>query len=487
MAGIAGLFGKEPQKDTVKQMLETINHRGPDTLNQYEAQNFCGGAVSSDLSAKHGNGIEKDNQTVILFDGEIYNERSEAKTDAGIALSLFKKHGRGFGGFLKGVFACAVYDGDDIILVRDCVGVRPLYFGKTADGNICFASELKSLTGITEDVQELLPGTYFSAKTGVAGYVAHMPEVQIPADFQKAADQLRDCLIESVNKRMSDGAVGACLLSGGLDSSIIASIAHKTNPDLPMITVGVKGGPDLENAAIMAKYLGAKHETFLFDKEDIREIIPRAVYTLESFDEDCVSGTIANLFASKTAAKYTKCILSGEGGDELFGGYHLLKKLPTESQKLKMMEKLIAIAYNTAVQRLDRAMMGNSINYRTPFIDTDVIATALQIPVRWKIHDPGTGTLIEKWILREAFKDMLPEDIYKRVKLRFSGGTGTDGLMDELASGVIKDSDFNEAKRNTEGGYYLSSPKELWYYNIFKEKFPGLSFEKLVSRWDPFK
>ncbi len=468
-------------------MLETIKHRGPDSLNIAETAGFCGGAVASDLSPEHGNGIAKQDDTVMLFDGEIYNDRTKGASDAETALALYKKHGRGFGGFLKGVFACAVLDGDDIILVRDTVGVRPLYFGTTADGGTCFASELKSLTGVTDNVQELLPGTYFSAKTGVAGYIPHLPEVRISTDVQKAADQLRDCLMASVKRRMADGAVGACLLSGGLDSSIIASVAHKINPDLPMITVGVEGGPDLENAAIMAKYLGANHETFLFDKEDIRKIIPRAVYTLESFDEDCVSGTIANLFASQTAAKHTKCILSGEGGDELFGGYHLLKKLPTESQRLKMMEKLVAIAYNTAVQRLDRAMMGNSINYRTPFIDTEVIATALQIPVRWKIHDPGNGELIEKWILREAFKDMLPDEIYRRVKLRFSGGTGTDGLMDDLASGVIKDTDFNEQTRSTPGGYYLNSPKELWYYNIFKEKFPPLAFEKLVSRWDPFK
>jgi len=225
----------------------------------------------------------------------------------------------------------------------------------------------------------------------------------------------------------------------------------------------------------------------IYDAEQIKEIIPKAEWALESFDEDCVSGAISNLFASSTASKFTNCILSGEGGDELFGGYHLLKDLPTESQRLKMMERLIEIAYNTAVQRLDRSMMANSINYRTPFIDTDVMALALQIPVQWKIHDNGSGRLIEKWILREAFKNMLPEEIYLREKLRFSAGTGTDSLMDDIAKDEINDDDFNETSRNTVAGYYLNSPKELWYYNIFKKKFPSASFEKLVGRWDPGK
>jgi asparagine synthase (glutamine-hydrolysing) len=281
--------------------------------------------------------------------------------------------------------------------------------------------------------------------------------------------------------------VGGLLLSGGLDSSIIAAIANELKPGILAFTVGVENAPDLKNAEIMAKHLGIEHYIYNFDIEEIIELVPTAVRSLESFDEDCISGAIANLFASSLTSNFTNCILSGEGGDELFGGYHLLKELPTEDERLKMMGSLIDVAYNTALQRLDRAMMANSINYRTPFIDTEVIAFALQLPVQWKVHDNGKGRLIEKWLLREAFKDMLPTEIYTREKLRFSGGTGTDNLMDEATEDKLADGEFNEESCYTAGGYRLSTPKEMWYYKLYKENFPTLAFEKLVGRWDPNK
>jgi asparagine synthase (glutamine-hydrolysing) len=132
-------------------------------------------------------------------------------------------------------------------------------------------------------------------------------------------------------------------------------------------------------------------------------------------------------------------------------------------------------------------MMGNSINYRTPFIDTEIMAFAAHLPVDWKIHRLENGALMEKWLLREAFRDLLPETIYKRSKLRFSGGTGTDGVMDNIARRHVSEGEFNEDTRSTPEGYTLNSRKELWYYRLFKEQFPDPCFERLVGRWDPGK
>lgn len=489
MAGIAGMTGPEQEAGLAERMLQCLEHRGEDDVRVYQVGSFRGGVRSARLSAARGDGFATDENITVLFDGEIYNDRPDGSADADVAMALYKQHGRTFAGRLEGVFACAVFDAarQELILARDAVGVRPLYWGRTKGGNLCFASELKALVGIADQVEELLPGTTFSSASGIAGYLPRVPDVAVPSGFDEAKAQLRRLLMRAVQRRLADGAVGACLLSGGLDSSIMACAAYDLGVRLPLVTVGIEGAPDLANAAAVAEHLGAEHHVLLYDAEQIRQAVPRAVSALESFDEDCVSGTVSNLFASAKARQLTNCILSGEGGDELFGGYHLLKDLPTQAGRLRMMQRLIEVAYNTALQRLDRAMMGSGIHYRTPFIDTHVVAFALQLPVAWKIHDRPDAEPIEKYILREAFRDLLPEPIYKRSKLRFSAGTGTDGLMDRLAAGAPAASDFGDATRRTPAGYTLSSAKELWYYRLFTERFPGEHFEKLVGRWDPGK
>jgi asparagine synthase (glutamine-hydrolysing) len=488
MAAIAGIVGSDASRDRVESMLDTMKHRGPDARDLHQADGILAGIGAADLSPARGTGFATADGVTVLVDGDIYNDREAGQSDADVVLALYRQHGMAFAGHLEGVFGVAVIDGADVLLARDGVGVRPVYRGVTAGGGICFASEMKALVGVTEDAAELLPGTTFSTARGVAGYVPRLPVVALPDEWPEAARALRSCLTGAVQRRIEDGAVGACLLSGGLDSSIIACAAKELGADIPLLTVGYEGGaPDVDNAKIVAEHLGMRHEIRLFTANEIEELVPRAVGTMESFDEDCVSGTIANLFASELASRTTNSILSGEGGDELFGGYHLLKDVPTESGRLLMMKRLVEVAYNTAVQRLDRSMMANNIHYRTPFIDAEVMAFAAHLPVDWKIRRTSSGELTEKWLLREAFKDLLPDAIYRRRKLRFSGGTGTDDVMDRIARTHLRDDEFTEASRNTAEGYVLNSPKELWYYRLFKDQFPAPCFERLVGRWDPGK
>ncbi len=488
MAAIAGIINGRNSSKTVDTMLRTLKHRGPDLRAFHAKHDFAFGTQASALSPARGNGFARANGLTVLFDGEIYNARRRCESDADVVLRLYLEQGRTFPSSLEGVFACAIFDGDELLLARDPVGVRPLYRGNTLSGSFCFASEMKALVGVSRDVEEILPGTTYSSLHGVAGYVAQSPRVCIPGTPAKAAEALRDCLMRAVERRLADKAVGACLLSGGLDSSIIASAVKELDCDMPLLTVGAdEKTPDIENAGIMARHLGMKHEVRLFTAGEIEALLPQAVWNMESFDEDCVSGTISNLFASALAAKTTGCILSGEGADELFGGYHLLKDLATAADRLNMMQRLVDIAYNTALQRLDRAMMANAVNYRTPFLDPEVVAFAAHVPVEWKIRRLDSGELIEKWILREAFKNLLPESICKRIKLRFSRGTGTDDLMDEIASAHVTAHDFTTRNRITPEGYSLHSAKELWYYRLFKRHFPDPCFERLVGRWDPTK
>jgi len=487
MAGIAGIAGQSASQERLRKMLNKLRHRGPDDQWMETNGTLALGVCMSNLGQEKGPGHARANDVEILFDGEIYNDRPAGASDAQVALELYREHGRTFAAHLQGAFACAVCDGEDVILARDAVSIRPLYWGRDGAGAFLFASEMKALVGIVDDINEMQPATVLGSTTGLQPYLPLYPRVHVPDTVEEAQQALRDLLFRATERRLADGRVGAVLLSGGLDSSIIAAIAHTLDPGLPALTVGVEGAPDIENAVQMAEHIGVEHRLKLFDEAEIKALVPKAVYALESFDEDCVSGTIANLVASKWAFEHTNCILSGEGGDELNGGYLMLKELDDEESRRRCMEELIAVAYNTALQRLDRAMMQNYINYRTPFLDSEVIAFCLQLPIDWKVHDNGGGQLVEKWLLREAFKDMLPEEIYRREKSRFSIGTGTDVAIEGLAEQMGSAEEFAANGGRTQTGYQLQSAKEHYYYKLFKSYFPDPAFEALVGRWDPAK
>ena len=489
MGAIAGTQDGDGAREGVREMLEALRHRGPDTCRILNGQGFVLGARASSHSPARGDGTARDGDATLVLDGELYNARSGHATDADVAMALFRAHGRDFAGRLDGLFACAVLDGNgDLILARDGMGLRPLYWGHDREGRLCFASELKALTGRSQDVRELPPGTLFSPGRGPTGFEPYAPAVSVPDTPEEAAAALRAAVLNAVERRLADGAVGACLLSGGLDSSIIAAAVKALGADMPLLTVGADAqAPDIENARLVARHLGMKHEVRFFTGDEIEARLPTAVRCLESYDEDCVSGCLSNLFAAELAHRTTRCVLSGEGADELFGGYHLLKDVAGDSARAALMEELLKIAYNTALQRLDRAMMAFALHYRTPFLDAGVAAFARRLPVSWKIHRGADGRDVEKWILREAFRDWLPAEIVDRAKLRFSRGTGVDALLERRAAGDAAPGGADRPIPKTDGGPPLNSATEERLYREFKRWFPDPCFERLVGRWDPGK
>jgi len=253
---------------------------------------------------------------------------------------------------------------DEVILARDPVGARPLFFG-SEDNVFYFSSEMKGLKDYVQfDIQELPAGNIFSTKTGMKAFDPFVPDVPEPRDLKDASAILRELLIEAVKKRMDD--VDAVALSGGLDSSIIAVIAKEFNPDLHLFTGSIERfpGPDLENAILMAEFLGMEHHIYRITDQDIADFIPEAVWYLESFDEDCISGIISNYYVSRMVKEHSNAVLVGEGADELFGGYRMVLKNPkvkSEEQRERLAQKLLDIAYNTALRRLDRAWMANAV------------------------------------------------------------------------------------------------------------------------------
>jgi len=493
LAAIAGIIEKNGDDlgdttEQVEEMLGLMRHRGPDNMVVRTLPDGRGalGAIEVNLTPERTSCAAVTRAPYILFDGELFNDRSEGQNDVGLFKQYYEKYGKGCFTHLEGSYSCAVIEADEVILVRDQVGARPLFYG-SKDGSLYFSTEMKGLVDhIRSDIAELPPGYIYSTRDGLKEFPPFIPDIpEIGNDLKSAADTLRELVIEAVRKRM-DG-VNAVALSGGLDSSIVAAIAKQYKPDLLLFTATIDSapGPDLENAKLMADFLGMEHHIYRITDSDIADFIPEAIWYLESFDEDCISGIISNYYVSRMAKPYTNAILVGEGADELFGGYRMVLKSPSvtsDEHREQLARKLVEIAYNTALRRLDRGWMANAVVYQTPYLDLKVVAFSQKVPMNWKIYGEKQ---VEKYILREAFRDMLPEKIANREKLRFAMGVGTDDVMDDLISKMVDPEEI--AKRpNTAYGLPFASFKEIYYYDEFLRLFPP-AYEKQTIRWDPFK
>ena len=492
MAAIAGIVssnGKSPEAGSreMGEILEQMRHRGPDNSIVRSLPDGRGtlGANEINLSPERTSCTAVSKPPFILFDGELFNERAKGQSDVELFEEYYLKYGKDCFKHLDGGFSCAIVEENETILARDPVGARPLFYG-AENGSLCFSSEMKGLRDYVRfDVSELPPGHLYSTREGTKSFEPYTPHIPEIGNLKETAQTLRELVIEAVRKRV-EGGVGVSL-SGGLDSSIVATIAKEFNPDLKLFTGAIKKapGPDLEHAKLMADFLGLEHHIYLITDEDIMEFIPDAVWYLESFDEDCISGIISNYFVSKLAKEHIDSILVGEGADELFGGYRMVLKSPKvtgDEHREELAQRLLDISYNTALRRLDRGWMANAVDYQTPFLDQKVVAFSQKIPMNWKIYGENQ---VEKYILREAFRDMLPEKIANREKLRFAMGVGTDDVMDDLVSDVVNPKEIEDRPKAAYGLPYASF-KEIYYYDEFLRLFPP-SYEKQTVRWDPFK
>jgi asparagine synthase (glutamine-hydrolysing) len=494
MASIAGVFSLNGEVlegcgQKVGKILERMQYRGPDNAVVRTLPDRRGalGANEVNLTPERTSCTSLSRHPFVLFDGELFNERVPGQHDIELFKEFYEKHGKDCFSLLDGSYTCAIVDAGEVILARDPVGARPLFYG-SEHGLLCFSTEMKGLIdNIRFDVNELPPGHIYSTEAGLKPFEPFVPDVPEPGTISEAAGILRQLFIEAVQKRMP--GVQGVSLSGGLDSSITAAIAKEYNPDLHLFTGTIDSAPglDLENAVLMAQFLGLKHNHHIYriTNSDIFDLVHRAVWHLESFDEDCISGIISNYCVARMAKEYTDAVLVGEGADELFGGYRMVLKNPkvtSDAHREQLAQKLLDIAYNTALRRLDRAWMANAVVYQIPFLDARIVTFAKKIPMAWKIYGEQQ---VEKFILREAFRDMLPEKIANREKLRFAMGVGTDDVMDTLVSKVIDPEEISRRPRSAYGMPFATF-KELLYYDEFLKLFPP-AYEKQTVRWDPFK
>jgi len=447
MCGIAGSWDAgdrlERLRDTERRV-GLLRHRGPDgTGARAGPRAALGHARLAIMDPEHGvqPHLSEDRRSALVANGEIYNHRAlreglgghrfESHSDTEVALHLLEGGGTGAVPRLDGMFALACDRGDELLLARDPLGVKPLYLAEAGGGAVRFASEMKALQDAPGPIRELPPGCTWSSSEGLRRYY-RVPGVAADvaddlADPEAAVRAVRAALERAVSKRlMSDVPLGA-FLSGGLDSSAIAALAMRAMGDLHTFSVGVEGSDDLEAAREVARHLGTHHHERVFRAEDVEADLERLLYALESFDRDLVRSAVPTSFTAELAAEHVKVVLTGEGADELFAGYAYLRTLsgPRLARELR---RTLEGMHNLNLQRVDRLTMAHGLEARVPFLDPEMVALAQRIPPELKLVRRG-GRRVEKWVLRRAVEDLLPASVVWRDKAQFDEGSGAADLL----------------------------------------------------------
>jgi asparagine synthase (glutamine-hydrolysing) len=349
-----------------------------------------------------------------------------------------------------------------IHLTRDRIGVAPLYYGETADGILCFASEVKALLPVTRQVNCLPPG-HSLIDGEIQAYLPPAASPPLNSSPRSLAKELRARLSRAVQQCIP-GDEMASWLSGGLDSSVIAALARPHVRRLSTFAAGLTGARDLEYARRVARHIQSDHHEIIVTLGAMLQALPDVIYHLESFDALLVRSSIMNYLAGRAASGYSPATLSGEGGDELFAGYAYLKQLDPAQLDAELFD-ITGRLHNTALQRVDRCSSAHGIVAHVPFLAPEVVDFAFRIPAEFKLRDG-----VEKWIVRQAAGDLLPAGVLNRTKSKFWEGSGVGDLLAEHANAQVSDRDF-EGERKLPNGWELRTKEELMYYRIFREHF----------------
>lgn len=498
MCGIVAAFGVV-DTDKCERMLNRLQHRGPDDTGILSLESaWLGHQRLSIVDISRGRQplANSDGTAWIIGNGEIYNHEDlsaklppgllQTRSDTEAALHVVMRDGPASVAELSGMFALAmVTDTGDGLVARDPMGVKPLYWIEQAERTV-FASELRSFD--PEDrpqVASFPPGCLWTPATGIVRYADSVPvgvrparRAQHPAWDSGALEKVRDSIVLSVQRRMmSDVGVGV-FLSGGLDSAIVAAVAaehaRRRGDLLPTFAVGTKDSSDLLAARRVAEFIGSDHHEIVATAEDIGDELDSAVEVIEHYDPALVRSAVPNLLLAREAAKKVKVVLTGEGADELYGGYSYVHSPEfadpnaLHAELVRSLEQL----HHLNLQRCDRTTMYFGLEAREPFLDTTVVRTALTLPPEWK---KTAGDRPEKALLREAFTDWLPEELLWRGKEQFGDGSGAGEVLASLAeSNVAGRDDLDDAQTQPPDSWALRSDEEILYYRIWQRHFSGV-------------
>lgn len=446
MAGIAGITN-QGETELVTKMLDKISYRGyTQPLIIQDERMTIGMITNSPQSIKPPPSIKKS----VVWD----DPRPPLPFAEQIQLC-------------PNAFSLASVDQNDLVIARDSLGIRPLYFGHNQEGDLCFASEVKALLEATRDVHEFPPGAWMDSEKNIHKFneIKLKPHENLPVEVM--ASNLRLLLEQSILRRIDDPMMGSWL-SGGLDSSAIAALVRPHLKTLHTFVGGLKGAPDLEYARQVSDYLHTDHHEVIVTVEDLIKILPEVIYHMESFDALLIRSTLMNYLVAKLASQYVGSAFSGEGGDELFGGYDYLKNIPMQNLPAELVD-ITGRLHNTALQRVDRSASAHGLVIYVPLLDKDVVNFAFRTPPEMKIKH-GLGGKIEKYIFRLSMQGALPDSILWRTKSKFWEGAGVETQLEQYAQEIISESDFNR-ESILSNGWKINTREEMMYYLIFKEQF----------------
>ncbi len=510
MCGIVGLFNVREQSDALRskalEMSRKIRHRGPDWSGIW-----CGGSAVlaherlSIVDPESGGQplVSPDGKQVLAVNGEIYNHQEirrryagmydfQTGSDCEVILALYRDKGPDFLEELNGIFAFALYDAekDAFLIARDPIGVIPLYIGYDPDGKIYVASELKALEGQCERYEPFLPGhCWWSRKPGMKRWYSR-DWMSYDAVKDNPADpaELRAALDAAVKRQLMSDVPYGVLLSGGLDSSVVSAIAEKYSemrieddsrsrawwPRLHSFAVGLKGAPDLEKARLVARHIGTVHHEINYTIQEGLDAIRDVIYYTETYDVTTIrASTPMYLLARVIKSMGIKMVLSGEGADEIFGGYLYFHKAPNAREFHEETVRKLSKLHLYDCLRANKSLSAWGVEGRVPFLDKEFLDVAMRLNPAAKMCP---GKTIEKRIVREACADLLPPEVAWRQKEQFSDGVGY-GWIDTLKQ-LTADAVSDDQMLHAEERFPIHTPKnkeEYYYRRIFSELFPSNS------------
>ena len=515
MCGIVSIFNIQEQTPELRQkalrMSQKIRHRGPDWSGIYTGGSaiLCHERLSIvDPESGKQPLFSSDKKQVLAVNGEIYNHQDirrryagkyqfQTGSDCEVILALYRDKGIDFLEDLSGIFAFALYDAerDEFLIARDPIGVIPLYIGYDDDGKVYGASELKALEGQCDRYEPFLPGHYYwSREPGMKRYYKRdWFSYDAVKDNAASVTDIHEALEAAVKRQLMSDVPYGVLLSGGLDSSVISAIAEKFSerriedddkerawwPRLHSFAVGLKGAPDLAKAKLVADYIGTVHHEINYTIQEGLDAIRDVIYFIETYDVTTVrASTPMYLLARVIKSMGIKMVLSGEGADEIFGGYLYFHKAPSPKAFHEETVRKLSKLYMYDCLRANKSLSAWGVEGRVPFLDKEFLDVAMRTNPEAKMCP---GKTIEKRIVREAFANMLPDEVAWRQKEQFSDGVGYSWIdtLKKITSDQVSDEQMAHAAER----FPINPPRnkeEYYYRSIFAEHFPSDSAARSV-------